>query len=59
MIGDLKCVDLSNDTIKILGVHFSHNKKVQMQNNFITAIKKYSKFFVCGIHARLPLRGEL
>ena len=23
----LKCVDLSNDTIKILGIHFSYNKK--------------------------------
>ena len=55
----LKCVDLSNDTIKILGIRFSYNEKVQMQNNFITTIKKYSKFFVCGIHVRLPLRGEL
>ena len=36
----LKCVDLSNDTIKILGIHFSYNKKVQIQNNFITTIKK-------------------
>ena len=23
----LKCVDLSNDTFKILGIHFSYNKK--------------------------------
>ena len=29
----LKSVDLSNDPIKILGIHFSYNKKVQMQNN--------------------------
>ena len=36
----LKCVDLSNDTIKILGIYFSYNKKVQMQNNFLTTIKK-------------------
>ena len=55
----LKSVDLSNDRIKILGIHFSYNKKVQMQNNFITRIKKYRKFLVCGIHACLPLRGEL
>ena len=52
----LKCFDLSNDTIGILGIHFSYSKKFQMQNNFIDTIKKYSKFFVCGIHARLPLR---
>ena len=31
----LKCVNLSNDAIKILGMHFPYNKKVQMQNNFI------------------------
>ena len=56
----LKCVDLLNNTIKILGIHFSYNKNVQMQNIFITTIKKkYSKCFVCGIHVRLPLRGEL
>ena len=36
----LKSVDLSNDIIKILGIHFSYNKKVQMQNNFITTIEK-------------------
>ena len=36
----LKIVDLSNDTIKILGIHFSYNEKVQMQNNFLTTIKK-------------------
>ena len=35
----LKCIDLSNGTIKILQMHFSFNKKVQMQNNFITTIK--------------------
>ena len=37
---DLKSVDLSNDTIKILGIHFSYNKNVQVQNNFIITIKK-------------------
>ena len=36
----LKFVDLSNDTIKILRIYFSYNKKVQMQNNFLTTIKK-------------------
>ena len=36
----LKFVGLSNDTIKILRIYFSYNKKVQMQNNFLTTIKK-------------------
>ena len=36
----LKCVDLSYDTNKILGIYFPYNKKVQMQKNVITTIKK-------------------
>ena len=36
----LKSADLSNNTTKILGIHFSYNKKVQIQNNFITTIKQ-------------------
>ena len=36
----LKSIDLSNDTIKILGIHVPYNRKVQMQNNFITTIEK-------------------
>ena len=42
----LKHVDLSIDTIKIYRIHFSYNKNVQMQNNFITAIKKCSTLFM-------------
>ena len=52
----LKSVDLSNDTIKILGIHFSYNKKVQMQNNFITTIKKIQQVLRLR---NSPLRGEL
>ena len=54
-----KCVNLSNDTIKILGIHISYNKKVQMENDSVTTIKKYRKLFICEIHVCLPLRGEL
>ena len=42
------CVDLLNDTIKILEIHFSNNKKVQMQNNFITTIKNAASFCLCN-----------
>ena len=35
----LKCVDWSKNTIKKLRTHFSNNKKVQRQNNFLTTIK--------------------
>ena len=52
----LKSVALSNDTIKILGIHFFYNKKVQMQNNFITTIKKIQQVLRLW---NSPLRGEL
>ena len=60
----LKPADLSNDTIKTL-IHFSHNKKVQIANQFYhynnnnNNNKKYSKLIVCGTHIHLPFRGEL
>ena len=59
----LKSADLSNDTIKTSTIHFSHNKKVQIANQFYhcnnNSNKKYSKFIVCGTHIHLPFRGEL
>ena len=36
----LKSANLSNNTTKMLGIHFSYNKKVPIQNNFITTIKQ-------------------
>ena len=51
----LKSIDLSNDTIKILGIHVPYNRKVQMQNNFITRIEKVQQVLLlwnsrCGIN---------
>ena len=54
----LKCVDLSNDTIKILRIHFSYNKKVQMQNNFMTTIKKIQKVLRLWNSRTLTLEGR-
>ena len=55
----LKSVDLSNDTIKILGIHFSYNKKVQMQNNFITTIKKIQQVLRLRNSRTLTLEGRI
>ena len=30
-----KCIDLTIETIKMLGVHFSYNQKLQIQKNFV------------------------
>ena len=34
----IKCIDLTTETIKILGVHFSYNQKLKTQKNFVKSI---------------------
>ena len=31
---DMKCLNLTKETVKILGVHFSYNKKLEHEVNF-------------------------
>ena len=52
----LKCVDLSNNTIKILGIHLSYNKKIQMLNNFTTTIKEIQQVLCLCNSRTLTLR---
>ena len=59
-VSGLKSVDLSNDTIrKILGIHFSYNKKVQMQTSFITMIKKTQQVLRLWNSRTLTLEGRI
>ena len=42
----IKCTDLRLNTVKILGIHFSYNKKIENYENFlkqITIIEKVLK----------------
>ena len=32
------CVELKNDTLKILGTHFSYNEKLKEERNFHTSV---------------------
>ena len=36
----MECIDLTKSSIKILGIHFSYNKKIENQVNFVKLIKK-------------------
>ena len=31
----LRCIDLNNNTLKILGTHFSYNKKLKEETKFL------------------------
>ena len=34
----LHCIDLNNDTLKILGAHFSYNEKLKEEKNFYKTV---------------------
>ena len=55
----LKCVDLLNDTIKILGIHFSYNKSAQIQNNFLTTAKRIQQVLQIWTSRSLTLEGKI
>ena len=43
----MKCVDLTKNSVKILGIHFSHNKKIEKKRTLLSLLKKvrmFSKF---------------
>ena len=41
----MECIDLTNNSVKILGIHFSYNKKIKNEENFIKLIKKIENVF--------------
>ena len=41
-ITGMRCVDLKNVTLKILGTHFSYNEKLKQERNFYTTSNEYS-----------------
>ena len=40
----MRCVDLKNDTLKILGTHFSYNEKLKEERNFYTTEQIFNKY---------------
>ena len=44
----LKSINLTTDTIKVFGVHYSYNDTLKVQNNFLDTVKAYNKCFVFG-----------
>ena len=50
--------DLTNGTIQILGIHFSYNKKIQTERNYLTTVKKIQKALNVWITKSLTLEGK-
>lgn len=52
-------VDLTTDSIKVLGVHFSYNDAICLQNNFIAVVKKIEKVLQVWNMRPLTLSGKI
>ena len=40
----MRCIDLSTDTLKILGTHFSCNEKLREEKNFYKIVTDMQRF---------------
>ena len=55
----MECVDLTKSSIKILGIHFSYNKVVQNEKNFIQHVKKIEHILKIWRMRNLILQGKI
>ena len=49
----LKTVDLTNDAIKMLAIHFSLHNETKTEHNFLNTVKKYRRLSMYGIQENL------
>ena len=53
----MKCVNLNNETVKILGVHFSYNKNLKQDKHFSEHILKIESILtLLELEPRPPLK---
>ena len=55
----MNCIDLNMNTIKILGMHFSYNKNVLNDKNFITSISSIEDVLKLWRMRNLTLEGKI
>ena len=55
----LKSINLRTDTIKILGVHFSYNDTVKVQNDFLDTVKSIQQVLRFCNSRMLSLEGRI
>ena len=54
----MRCVDLKNDTLKILGTHFSYNEKLKEERNFYTTVTNIQRVLKIWKMRNLTLDGK-
>ena len=55
----LKSINLTTDTIKILGVHFSYNSTLKVQSNFLDTVKSIQQALRFWNRRILSLEGKM
>ena len=52
---DIDCIELTKEPIKIVGIHFSYNKKLENEENFIRHVQKIEKVLFSKLYQYLKL----
>ena len=55
----MECTDLTNNSLKIIGIHFSYNQKIEIEENFINLIKKIEKVLKIWRIRNLTIQGKI
>ena len=55
----MDCIDLTKKTIKILGIHFSYNKKLETEENFIRHVRKIETVLKLWGMGNLTVEGKI
>ena len=55
----IKCIDLTRETTKILGVHFSYNQKLKTQKNFVKSITNMQNVLNLWRMRNITLEGKI
>ena len=55
----MNCIDLTTETLKILGIHFSYNSQVQNEQNYFNTVKSIEKVLKLWRMRNLSLAGKI
>ena len=55
----MDCIDLTEDVIKILGIYFSYNKKLEQKKNFLNHIVKIQNTLKLWKLRNLTIEGRI
>ena len=55
----LRCIDLNNDTLKILGTHFSYNKKLKEEKNLYKTVTDIQRVLKIWKKRNFTLEGKI